>query len=194
MADPRFDELSDRRDFFRHLLGEAAQRFTKAAEAKVIKRRYVRPPGALEEMAFLATCTRCGLCSQACPFHVIHTVSASGGLATGTPVVDLTQTPCEACPDIPCAAACPTGALAPVVNGWQGHKLGRIAFLPERCITFEGHHCSVCVDACPVGDRALSLDADEHPVLKVDGCVACGHCVRDCVTSPSSFIFLPLEI
>jgi len=40
-----------------------------------------------------------------------------------------------------------------------------------------------------VGERALALDEDGRPVLKVEGCVACGVCVRDCITVPSSFTF-----
>jgi Fe-S-cluster-containing hydrogenase component 2 len=44
----------------------------------------------------------------------------------------------------------------------------------------------VCARACPVGPRALALDEEGRPVLKVEGCVGCGVCVRACVTSPSS--------
>jgi ferredoxin len=30
----------------------------------------LRPPGAIAEPDFLATCTRCGDCAKACPHHV----------------------------------------------------------------------------------------------------------------------------
>jgi len=38
-----------------------------------------------------------------------------------------------------------------------------------------------------VGERSLTLDDAGHPVLRVEGCVGCGVCVRECITSPSSF-------
>ena len=57
-------------------------------------------------------------------------------------------------------------------------------FLPERCVTYKGVACQVCAKACPVGERALVIDSDGHPVLKLEGCVGCGSCVKACITSP----------
>jgi Pyruvate/2-oxoacid:ferredoxin oxidoreductase delta subunit len=37
-----------------------------------------------------------------------------------------------------------------------------------------------------VGERALALDDAGRPVIKFEGCVGCGVCVRACVTTPSS--------
>jgi ferredoxin-type protein NapG len=71
--------------------------------------------------------------------------------------------------------------------------LGEVEFLPERCVTFQGTTCRVCVDACPMGERALALDEGGHPVLRREGCVGCGVCVRECITTPSSFHVRPLE-
>ncbi|MGH7700587.1 MAG: 4Fe-4S dicluster domain-containing protein [Gemmatimonadales bacterium] len=45
----------------------------------------------------------------------------------------------------------------------------------------------MCARACPVGERALAMDARGHPVIKAEGCVGCGVCVTACVTTPSSF-------
>jgi NAD-dependent dihydropyrimidine dehydrogenase PreA subunit len=45
----------------------------------------------------------------------------------------------------------------------------------------------VCADACPVGEKALTIDEAGHPVVRHEGCVGCGVCVRECITSPSSF-------
>jgi translation initiation factor RLI1 len=44
-----------------------------------------------------------------------------------------------------------------------------------------------------VGDEALSLDDEGRPVIKMEGCVGCGVCVRACVSSPRSLILEPLE-
>jgi ferredoxin-type protein NapG len=184
-----FDSPENRRSFFRRIFGDTVERVARATEERVVQQRYVRPPGALPEVAFLAACTRCGECVSACPAGVILQVSPRGGLAAGTPYLEPARMPCLACADMPCARACPTDALDFPATGWQEVRLGRIEFHPERCVTFEGKPCGVCATVCPVGERALSLDEDGRPVLKAEGCVGCGSCVRECITIPSSFTF-----
>lgn len=186
------DSPGDRRSFFRSAFGDALQRLGKATEERIVQRNYVRPPGALPELEFLAACTRCGACAAVCPAGAILHVPTSGGLAAGTPFLEPARIPCIACPEMPCAAECPTDALIVPEHAWQGTRLGAIEFLAERCVTFDGQECGVCVRACPVGERALSLDAEGRPVLKAEGCVGCGVCVRDCITVPSSFAFRPI--
>lgn len=183
----------DRRSFFKQAFGGALDHVARATEERIVQKRYVRPPGAMSEMGFLAACTRCGQCAPACPPGAIKYVGPEGGLAAGTPFLEVNQVPCIACPEIPCAAACPTDALMVPENGWSGLRLGRITFHPDRCITFQGQACAICVQACPVGSSALALDGEGRPVLKLEGCVACGVCVRECPTVPSSLTFAPPE-
>lgn len=52
----------DRRSFLRRAFGDTVERFAKATEARVVRQRYVRPPGALPEVAFLTARNRCGAC------------------------------------------------------------------------------------------------------------------------------------
>ena len=59
---------------------------------------------------------------------------------------------------------------------------------PERCIAFQGIECGVCARACPLGEKALALDAEGRPVIKREGCVGCGVCVRACTSTPVSLI------
>jgi ferredoxin-type protein NapG len=177
----------DRRDFFRDIVGDWINSLVEKAENTVIQQRYFRPPGALPEVGFLTACTRCGACGPVCPPHAIQFAAPGAGLAAGTPFFDPKLQPCIACPDMPCAAACPTEALTIPANGWVGQHLGVLELLPERCITFHGSECGVCAKACPIGERALSMDDAGHPVTRAEGCVGCGVCVRACVTSPSSF-------
>lgn len=184
---------SDRRSLFRRAFGGALEHVARATEERIVQQRYVRPPGALDEVGFLATCTRCGACASACPVGAILHVPPHGGLAAGTPFLEPARIPCIACPDMPCAVACPTESLTVPADGWATERLGRIEFHPERCITFEGQECGVCVRACPVGESALALDDAGRPILRAEGCVGCGNCVRECITSPSSFTFFPLE-
>ena len=176
-----------RRELLRSAVGDWLERLVAQTEERVIHRRYFRPPGALPEMGFLAACTRCGACIDACPPHAILRVPADGGLAAGTPYLEPASQSCIACPTMPCAAACPTAALTVPVHGWSGYRVGVLAFHPERCLTYQGTSCRVCAEACPVGESALGIDEAGHPVLRAEGCVGCGVCVRACVTTPSSF-------
>lgn len=188
-----WDKSGDRRAVIRDSFGEWLRGLVERTEERIIQSRYTRPPGAMPEVGFLAACTRCGACSPVCPVHAILTVPASGGLAAGTPYLEPTSQPCIACPDMPCVHACPTGALTRPADGWTNYRLGAVSLVPERCVTFEGSPCRVCVDACPIGERALGQDDAGHPVLRREGCVGCGVCVRECIASPSAFEFHPVE-
>jgi MauM/NapG family ferredoxin protein len=188
-----FPEFSDRRELFRSSIGKWLTEVVEQAERRVAPKRYLRPPGALPEVAFLAACTRCGDCITACPPFAIRKAPPDAGLAAGTPYIDPGIQGCVVCETMPCAVACPTEALTLPPEGWTGYRLASLELVPERCVTFAGTRCQACADACPVGARALAMDADGHPVLKAEGCVGCGVCVRACITSPSSFILRPLE-
>lgn len=176
----------DRRSFFRSTIGRLAREAGKRAESRVVRQRYLRPPGALDELEFLAACTRCGDCITACPVHAIVKVSSREGFAAGTPMIDARIQACIACPEMPCAAVCPTDALNVPENGWSGYRMAVLELEPERCIAFHGAECGVCAEACPIGEDAIYIDEGGRPVIKAEGCVGCGSCVRACVTSPSS--------
>jgi len=180
------DDSVSRRGF----LGEAFKLVAHQAGAllaeRVAPRRHFRPPGAMPvEAAFLAACTRCGYCMDACPVHAVVAAPASAGLAAGTPVIEPLIQPCVACEGMFCATVCPTGALVAPADGWMSERLGELSLDAERCIAFQGIECGVCVRTCPVGPAAMELDAAGRPVI-LPGCVGCGVCVRACVTSPSS--------
>jgi ferredoxin-type protein NapG len=190
---PGLPDFSDRRGLFKNSVGKWLEHMVEQAERRVAPERYLRPPGSLPEMAFLAACTRCGECITVCPPFAIRKVPADGGLQAGTPYIDPNIQGCIVCETMPCARACPTDALTLPPEGWAGYRLATLELVPERCVTFLGTPCRACADACPVGERALSIDDDGHPVLKAEGCVGCGVCVRACITSPSSYILRPLE-
>jgi ferredoxin-type protein NapG len=115
---------------------------------------------------------------------ILKTPAHGGGLAAGTPYIDPAVQACIVCEEMPCAAACETGAL--VATDWPSVHMGILELDPGRCITFQGSPCGVCARACPVGEQALAMDDHGHPVLKPEGCVGCGICVTACVTMPSS--------
>ncbi|HXQ28236.1 MAG TPA: 4Fe-4S dicluster domain-containing protein [Gemmatimonadales bacterium] len=175
-----------RREFFRDAFGRLAREVTARTERRVVAGRHFRPPGAAEELAFLASCTRCGDCIDACPVHAIFKAPPGSGLAVGTPVLEPALQACVVCADMPCARACETGALVVPMDGWAKVRLGVLSLDPARCIVFHGAACGVCARVCPVGERALALDAGGRPVLRPEGCVGCGSCVTACVTAPPS--------
>lgn len=176
----------DRRSFFRTTVGRVMNEVARHAERRVVQTRYMRPPGALGELAFLTACTRCGDCIDPCPVKAIVKVPTSGGLAAGTPMINPRLQACIVCDDMPCAAACPTEALSVPETGWRGVHMATLELNSDRCIAFDGTECGVCAEACPVGEAALGLDDAGRPVIRAEGCVGCGVCVRACVTSPSS--------
>ncbi len=176
----------DRRSFFQTTLGSLVEEVTHRTERRIVRESYFRPPGALREVAFIASCTRCGDCIEVCPADAIIKAPVGAGLAAGTPLIDPEVQPCTVCPDMPCARACPTDALTTPIDGWRGYRMATLELVPERCIAFQGVECGVCARSCPVGETALALDSGGRPVLKAEGCVGCGVCVRACVTSPSS--------
>lgn len=183
----------DRRAFFKSTIGRVAREIADRAEQRVVTRRYFRPPGAVSEVEFLSLCTRCGECEKVCPPQALVALPASAGLAAGTPTLDPKVQPCTVCIDIPCARACPTGALLLPEDKWIGYRMARLTLVPETCIVFQGVECGVCARICPVGEDAIALDDGGRPVIKMEGCVGCGVCVRACVSAPRSLILEPLE-
>jgi ferredoxin-type protein NapG len=179
-----------RRAFFTTGLSRALERAADVVSSRIAPRRYVRPPGALPEAAFVAACMRCGECVRVCPAGAILTLDAGAGLAGGTPVLDPSVTACVMCADMPCVAACPTDALTAPATGWAEARLAELTVDTDRCIAWRDVACGVCARACPVGEAAIRLDARGRPVI-AGGCTGCGICISACVTSPSSIHATP---
>ena len=122
---------TDRRSMFRSTLGRWVEDMMQRTEERVVTKRYLRPPGALPEVGFLAACTRCGLCVDPCPPRAIRLATSDGGLAAGTPYIDVHIEACIACADMPCARACPTGALTLPPGGWTGYRLAALELVTD---------------------------------------------------------------
>ncbi|SDZ37354.1 ferredoxin-type protein NapG [Evansella caseinilytica] len=168
--------------------GVAAYELLKMMKAG--SKTVIRPPGAVDEHSFLALCSRCGKCNQACPYKAIKMGKEDFGLGLGTPYLTVRDDPCRLCEDWPCVAACPTNALTGIEKRTDV-AMGTAVIDKDHCIAYEGIRCEVCYRACPLIDEAIKLDIymrpgdDIHavfaPVIDPEKCVGCGICENKCV-------------
>jgi ferredoxin len=83
---------------------------------------------------------------------------------------------------------CPTDALIPPEKLWDGFRMADLELVPETCIAFQNVQCGICARACPIGEKAIKLDAEGRPIIIREGCVGCGVCVRACPSTPASLV------
>jgi ferredoxin-type protein NapG len=76
------------------------------------QKQRLRPPGALDEKDFLASCIKCGQCVQVCPVNAIKLADLVDGFGVGAPYIAAREQACDfSCDAVQCILACPTGAL-----------------------------------------------------------------------------------
>ena len=166
----------------------------------------IRPPGALDEKAFLAACTRCGLCVRDCPYQILKLAEfGKDNAATGTPFFTARTGPCEMCEDIPCVPVCPTGALDHSLVDINKARMGLAVVIDqETCIAFQGLRCEICFNVCPLRGKAIKLDyrpnkrSDRHalfiPVVSSDACTGCGLCEKACIMEEAAIKVMPMRL
>jgi ferredoxin-type protein NapG len=162
-----------------------------------------RPPGALAEAELLAACIKCGICVDACPFDTLVLARSGGEGALGVPRFVAREVPCFMCPDVPCARACPTGALRRDIKIEQA-RMGLAVLLDrETCLAVQGLRCEVCYRVCPLLDKAITLHSRPgthggphaffEPVVNSGACTGCGMCEHACVLEEAAIKVLPVE-
>ena len=169
----------------------------------------LRPPGALDEFGFLATCTRCDQCLLACPEGALLKASSSAGIAVGTPYLYPRSMPCFLCATLPCIPACPEGALvwprrrhgAEELEGPRAVKIGTARIKASLCLNYpaEGREtleCRICVDRCPFPGEAIRISEPEvdclpHPQVIEEHCTGCGLCVFACPSTDPAIVVDP---
>ena len=206
--DPRVDRRRFFREGLRELLkplADAADPITEAmkhfdrslspagasprrATARTVSLDYwLRPPGALPEQQFRDACSRCGECVAACPAHCIK-IDHSGQQGHGVPFIDVETMPCVVCDSLACMNVCPTGALVPMPL--NEIDMGTAVWHQESCLLTQDQHCTICADQCPLGEAAITIEAQRVEV-KPAGCIGCGICEHYCPTSPRSITIIP---
>lgn len=159
-----------------------------SARQRVLPADRIRPPGALREADFIDACVRCGLCVQACPYDTLHLAELGQPIAVGTPYFIARETPCYMCETVPCAAACPTGALKLTDIGAADMGLAKLS-APDRCFSYTGvAYCDSCYQACPIKGQAIRMQHGRtprggsfQPVVDADLCTGCGKCEAACI-------------
>lgn len=163
--------------------GAVTETVTKASGGQ----RYLRPPGAIDETAFLLSCTRCGDCAKACPGNVIKFLPASAGAAVGTPYIDPLERACDLCGE--CMPVCEPKALLTIANPREV-RMGLAVIDTETCWAHKGSICDLCVQRCPYPDEAIRL-VNGKPEIIADACTGCGLCAYVCVSTPPAIKIEP---
>ncbi len=177
-----------------------------ARSARALPPEYIRPPGALDEEAFLSACIRCGICVRDCPYDILSLAELGGdNPATGTPYFIARTGPCEMCEDIPCIPNCPTNALDHALTDIEKARMGLAVLIDqEACIAFHGLRCEVCYNVCPVRGKAITLEYQPNkrsgrhalfiPVVHSDHCTGCGLCEKACILEREAIKVLPIRL
>ncbi|MCG2577292.1 4Fe-4S dicluster domain-containing protein [Dechloromonas sp. XY25] len=122
------------------------------------QKKRLRPPGALDEKDFLASCIKCGQCVQVCPVSAIKLADLVDGMGVGTPMIDARSQACDfSCDAVQCVLACPTGSLT-------YHKPN---FLPVRT--------GAQLSAKPI---LLAKEKDTEPTLNLNERIGVARLVR----------------
>ncbi len=139
---------------------------------------WLRPPGALREDRFHATCTRCTACQEACPYDSIRRLGPEFGVNADTPAIIPSESPCYLCEDMPCITACEPKALLPIGRGEVAMGIAEIR--NADCYLSAGQPCDYCMTKCPLGSDAIALGEQGLPVVSSTGCTGCGVCAYLC--------------
>jgi polyferredoxin len=182
--------------------------------------KVIRPPGAVEERAFLERCIRCAECMKVCPNNALHPAFMEGGIeGIWTPILIARIGYCEhSC--VLCGQVCPTGAIQKITEkeklgqGVPPIKIGTAFYDHGRCLPWSMQTpCIVCEEFCPTSPKAIWVEEVEAPVRDSkpgpDGrepemktvklqrphvdpslCIGCGACEKVCPVQDQPAVYI----
>ena len=145
-----------------------------------------RPPGAVEELSFLALCTRCDACIEACPEQALTRADTKHGAAIGTPMIDPSTQPCHLCDGYPCIQVCEEKALQP----GAAIDMGTAHLIHNKCLAYQGQICDYCYQYCPLKNSAITMATDQ-PRINEAVCNGCGMCEYLCPAPGKAILVAP---
>jgi polyferredoxin len=182
--------------------------------------KIIRPPGAVEERAFLERCIRCAECMKVCPNNALHPAFLEAGIeGIWTPILIARIGYCEhSC--VLCGQVCPTGAIQKISEkeklgiGVPAIKIGTAFYDHGRCLPWSMQTpCIVCEEFCPTSPKAIWVEEVEAPVRDdkpgPDGappemkavklqrphvdpslCIGCGACEKVCPVQDQPAVYI----
>lgn len=157
-----------RRGLFRAFVSAAKHTAPDVPSARLT---HPLPPGALPDAQFVAQCTQCDQCIQACPMGILNRH------VDGYPQLEIEYASCDGCGL--CIAACSTHALQPPLRFDTGLRpaFSNVCVNPIR-------PCNQCIEACP--QQACTVDEKGLPQLDSERCNGCGECRVQCAVDAIS--------
>ncbi len=148
---------------------------------------FLRPPGAVDEEAFLEGCIRCGICIDVCRNRQAGVLKAmnffNGFRNIGLPYFDSPNSYCERCME--CNLVCPTGVLQKAFEDKLG--IGTAHVDHEKYLSLLGTDCENCFELCELGaitegEEVVGPDGRmvKLPVIDEELCDGCGVCAFHC--------------
>jgi polyferredoxin len=182
--------------------------------------RVIRPPGSVEERAFLERCIRCAECMKVCPNNALHPALLEAGIeGIWTPILIARVGYCEhSC--VLCGQVCPTGAIQKITEKEKlgidvpAVKIGTAFYDVGRCLPWSMQTpCIVCEEFCPTSPKAIWVEEVEAPVRDSkpgpDGtppemktvklqrphvdpslCIGCGACEKVCPVQDQPAVYV----
>ena len=149
-------------------------------------RKRIRPPGALNEHEFLASCIKCGQCVQVCPVNAIELADLDEGFGIGTPYIDTRKQACDfSCDGLQCVLACPTGALTHQINYSHETDMAIARVVNEKqCLAVMGKGFSGQARGAAFTGKLRYEDVDRWNPIRISEypyeLELCDLCVRQC--------------
>ena len=182
--------------------------------------KLIRPPGAVEERAFLERCIRCAECMKVCPNNALHPALFEAGIeGIWTPILIARIGYCEhSC--VLCGQVCPTGAIQKITEkeklgqGVPPVKIGTAFYNQGRCLPWSMQTpCIVCEEFCPTSPKAIwveEVDAQvreekpgpngeppgmktvhlQRPHVDPNLCIGCGACEKVCPVQDDPAVYI----